>query len=121
MFDIQVRFLVGGKQVGLDGFVDALVSGIRAGVRDEVRRADQERSAVGGHPAPGLAEEGRKLARPFAVGVAEAAKLLGVSPYTIRNYIASGRLRSVRVGRRVLVPMDVLEKVIVEGVARTLR
>lgn len=58
----------------------------------------------------------RKGPKPLAVGVNEAAKMLGVSPFTIRNYIASGRLRAVRVGRRVLVPMEVLEKVMVEGV-----
>ena len=48
--------------------------------------------------------------------VGEAAKMLGVSAATVRQYVARGRLRAVRVGRRVLVPMEVLEQVIVEGV-----
>ena len=63
-------------------------------------------------------ERERNAPKRLAVGVYEAAKLLGVSPFTVRNYIASGKIRAIRVGRRVLVPMEVLEKVIVEGVGR---
>jgi len=45
----------------------------------------------------------------------ETARLLGLSPATIRQYVARGWIRSVRVGRRVLIPMEVLEKVAVEA------
>ena len=60
-------------------------------------------------------DEGKGQKR-LAVGVNEVARLLGLSPATIRQYVARGRIRAVRVGRRVLVPMEVLEKVMVEGV-----
>ena len=44
--------------------------------------------------------------------------MLGVSLWTLRLYVARGALRATHVGRRVLIPMEVLEKVTVEGVKR---
>lgn len=114
MFDIQVRFLVGGRTVALDGFVDSVLAEVARRVRAEVQSLPQVRSAVQEFPWRAQSEE-RKEPKRLTVGVSEAAKLLGVSPYTIRNYIASRRLRSIRVGRRVLLPMEVLEKVMEEG------
>lgn len=40
---------------------------------------------------------------PLTVDIREAARLTSLSPFTIRAYIKSGRLASVRVGRRVLI------------------
>ena len=42
--------------------------------------------------------------------VDETARILRVNPITVRRYISSGRLGAVRVGRRVRVPRDSLEK-----------
>jgi excisionase family DNA binding protein len=39
-------------------------------------------------------------------GIAEVAARLGVSPFTIRRLINSGKLHSVTVGTRRLVPLD---------------
>jgi excisionase family DNA binding protein len=60
-------------------------------------------------------EDERKGPKPLAVGINDAAKMLGLSPPTIRQYVARGRIRAVRVGRLVLLPMGVLDKVMVEG------
>jgi len=38
--------------------------------------------------------------------VKEAGAALGLSPWTIRRYISDGKLRTVRMGRRVLVEPD---------------
>jgi hypothetical protein len=46
--------------------------------------------------------------QPIAVGVKDAAKLIGVSQRSIRNYIQTGQLATARVQGRVLVPLDVL-------------
>jgi len=117
MFDVQVRFLVSGRPVALEGFVDSILAEITRRVRGEVQGLPQGRLAAQGFPWP--ANEGeRKEPKRLAVGVDEAAKLLGVSPFTIRNHIASGSIRVVRVGRRVLVPMEVLEKVMAEGLGK---
>jgi excisionase family DNA binding protein len=43
---------------------------------------------------------------PLAVSVEEAAELLGISVFTVRRSIQKGLLRAVRIGRRVVVPME---------------
>lgn len=53
---------------------------------------------------------------PLAVDVREAGRLLSLSPHTIRAYIRKSKLRAVRVGRRVLVPVAELERLAREGV-----
>jgi excisionase family DNA binding protein len=45
---------------------------------------------------------------PLAVDIREAGRLLSLSARTIRRHIQSGRLQAVRVGRRVLVPVEAL-------------
>jgi excisionase family DNA binding protein len=62
--------------------------------------------------------EEEKGQKPLAVGVNETARLLRLSPATIRRHVSRGRIRAIHVGRRVLVPMEVLEKVMVEGVEK---
>jgi excisionase family DNA binding protein len=47
--------------------------------------------------------------------VVEAAGLLGISPWTVRSYIRSGKLMPVRIGRRVLVEEAELERFVASG------
>jgi excisionase family DNA binding protein len=47
--------------------------------------------------------------------VEEAAGLLGISPWTVRSYMRDGKLRAVRLGRRVLVEETELERFVAEG------
>lgn len=48
--------------------------------------------------------------------VKEAAKLLGgLSPWTIYSWMSQGRLRRIRVGRRVMVSTRELERFVAEG------
>jgi excisionase family DNA binding protein len=47
---------------------------------------------------------------PLAVDVREAGRLTSLSPRTIRRHIKSGRIRGVRIGRRLLVPIDALRE-----------
>ena len=42
--------------------------------------------------------------------VKSAARLLSISPWTIRSYIAEGRLTPVRIGRRVLLEESELQR-----------
>jgi excisionase family DNA binding protein len=46
---------------------------------------------------------------PLAVDLREAARLTSLSVRTLRRYVRIGRLRVVRVGRRILVPIDSLK------------
>jgi excisionase family DNA binding protein len=45
----------------------------------------------------------------LAYGVDEAAQALGVSFTQVRGWIREGKLRALRVGRRVLIRREVLE------------
>jgi excisionase family DNA binding protein len=45
----------------------------------------------------------------------EAAGLLGISPWTVRAWIRDGRLRPVRLGRRVLLSESELERLVNES------
>jgi excisionase family DNA binding protein len=47
--------------------------------------------------------------------VDEAAGLLGISPWTVRAWIREGRLRPVRLGRRVLLSEAELERLVTES------
>jgi len=45
------------------------------------------------------------------ISITEAARILGVSPFTIRRLAKSGSLRTVTVGARRLVPLGEIERV----------
>lgn len=49
--------------------------------------------------------------------VNSAARLLSISPWTVRSYIHEGKLSAVRIGRRVLVEEIELERFVKEGKA----
>ena len=51
--------------------------------------------------------------------VNEAAKLLGLSSWTVRKLISIGRLRPVRINRRVLLQPGELRRIIEEGQTET--
>lgn len=51
----------------------------------------------------------------LCIGIKEAAASLGISPWTVRHFIRDGRLRAVRIGRRVLIEPSELERLIDAG------
>jgi excisionase family DNA binding protein len=58
--------------------------------------------------------EGQTGIRRLALGVHEAADLLGVSSYTLRRNIERRQIHAIRVGRRVLIPTKELERVLAD-------
>jgi excisionase family DNA binding protein len=50
--------------------------------------------------------------------VERAAQVLGISPWTVRRYIASNRISAVRIGRRVLLEQQELQRIIEDGRAQ---
>lgn len=46
------------------------------------------------------------------LSVSRAAEALGLSPWTIRKYISDGLIRCVRIGRRVLIEPEEIERLI---------
>jgi len=51
----------------------------------------------------------------LALGLKEAAEAIGLSHWQLRKYIREGKLRAVRLGRRVLVEPGELQRLIDEG------
>jgi excisionase family DNA binding protein len=47
--------------------------------------------------------------------IEQAASLLGLSIWTVRTYIREGKLRPVRLGRRVLLSETELERLVAES------
>jgi excisionase family DNA binding protein len=58
--------------------------------------------------SPLVNEKGEKL----VFSVAEAGKVLGISDNTIRTLINTGKIKAVRVGRRILIPRRGLEELL---------
>lgn len=52
---------------------------------------------------------------PLAVGLDEAARLVGLSRFTLRRRIRAGQLRALRVGNRYIVAVTELERFINAG------
>lgn len=45
-----------------------------------------------------------------AVNIADAAKVLGLHPHTVKALIDDGRLYAVKVGKRYLIPVTELDR-----------
>lgn len=46
----------------------------------------------------------------------EVADLLKITDRTVRQYIADGKIRAVRVGKWIRIPADEVDRLMVEGV-----
>lgn len=57
---------------------------------------------------------------PLAVDVREAGRLLSVAPRTVRAWVKSGRIRCARLGRRVVIPVSELERLLAPVAADTI-
>lgn len=57
----------------------------------------------------------------LTVTVEEAAKILGIGRGLAYEAIRTGQIRSVRIGRRILVPLAPLQKMLNADVPRTVR
>ena len=50
-----------------------------------------------------------RLASPSAVSVPEAARIVGIGRSTLYEHVRAGLVPSVRIGRRVVIPTEVIE------------
>jgi excisionase family DNA binding protein len=51
--------------------------------------------------------------------IEETAEALGLSPWTIRLYLRQGKIRPVRIGRRVLIEPEEIRRIVEEGRIRS--
>ena len=50
------------------------------------------------------------MAERLAVGIDEAAEMLGVGRSTLHRYVRAGLIPHVRIGRRIVIPLAALER-----------
>jgi hypothetical protein len=117
---MTLRFILeanGHRQVlSLDELVEPFLQAIQAAIRQEVQRI----LPSGSTPAP-PEEKKSEVVRPVALSKAKAAQALGVSARTLDYCIAQRKIHVLRIGRRVLVPMNSIEAVLKRGVLETPR
>lgn len=58
---------------------------------------------------------------PLCYSIRTAAGEIGVTERTVHNAIRDGRLESIRIGRRVLIPAKALERFLDNKIAPTKR
>jgi excisionase family DNA binding protein len=51
----------------------------------------------------------------LALGLRQAAEAVGLSHWTLRAYIKQGRIRALKIGRRVLIEPSELQRLIEQG------
>lgn len=54
--------------------------------------------------------------QPVAVSVDQAAVMLGLSKHTVRKYEREGQIKATRIGSRVLIPVDEINRIVKEGI-----
>jgi len=113
MLSVEIRFLMQGREVSVDSFVEAIVREVRASVREEISRNFPKHEQQGSDSPRRVDSEMPRR----AVSIREAARLLSISPRTVHNYIALKVIRTIRVGRRVLVPMKTVNEVASRGIS----
>src|SRR5258708_28568891 len=57
----------------------------------------------------------------LALGLRQAAEAVGLSHWTLRAYIRQGKIRAVKIGRRVLVQPEELQRLIEAGDRKSTR
>ncbi len=118
MFTVELRFKENGRDISLDQFVDEIAQKFALVLKEHFssNMHDSFLSARAEFISTASSEKGPMP--PKAVGVTEAARLLGIRPPTLRVMIMKERVRVVRIGRRVLVPMETIDKILQDGVPR---
>jgi excisionase family DNA binding protein len=114
MFSIDVKFRIAGREVSFDKFSEALIAQILDTIRDQAQKNLPQRRP----PEPATfrsPEPSRPGVKPRVVSIPEAARLLGLSQATIRAWVYRRRLHHVRLGRRVMIPIETVDKILSEG------
>jgi excisionase family DNA binding protein len=112
MLNVEIRFVMQGKEVSVDSFFEAIMREVRASVREEISRTLSKHE---NHDSDSPRRVDSEMPLQ-AVSIREAARLLSISPRTVHNYIVLKAIRTVRVGRRVLVPMKSVNEVASGGI-----
>lgn len=110
MLSLEIKVLINGKELSIDSVLQAIADRLRSEVREETSATPSRSEGACREPVPASDPPCQ------AVSVPEAARLLSVSPWTLRRYIALKTIRTIRIGRRVLVPMTTVNEVMQRGI-----
>ena len=102
MFSVEIKFRVGDREVPLERFATLFLKELLRSTHD-ANRQEPARIAPNAVVAEPVVTD-RKEPEPRAVGLKQAAFLLGVSDHIVRKHVKRGTIPSVRFGRRILVP-----------------
>jgi len=108
MFIVELRFKISDREVPLERFAEILAKKVFGGSRQEIQQLRVPVST----PAAVSREQRQMLG---AVSIDQAAELVSLSKWTVRKYVQEGRIQAIRAGRRILIPMESMEKFITEG------
>jgi excisionase family DNA binding protein len=100
---LMIQFKDDCQTMSLDHLIESLMESLRDAVRQEVQRA------LSAGKLPSQTPKDSDQTHPVALSKARAAKALGISVRTLDYCIAQKKIRILRIGRRVLVPMTSIE------------
>jgi excisionase family DNA binding protein len=106
MFEIELKFKVNGREVPYHAFIDAW----KLELTENLKNALQQQKPTA--PSPQVLRQQSAAPGRRAYSVGEAAELLSVSKATIVRRIREGKIRAIRVGSRVLVPSDSIQRLL---------
>jgi excisionase family DNA binding protein len=109
MFSVEIKFRAGDREVSLERFATLFLKELLRSAQDEIR------PVIAPTVAAAPFSMNRKEPEPRAVGLKQAAFLLGVREPTIRKHVRQGTIPSLRVGRRVLVPIKAINDLTMTG------
>jgi excisionase family DNA binding protein len=66
-------------------------------------------------PPPAKRIPETRASEPKLVSISEGARVVGLRPSTISQYVATRKITSVRIGRRVLIPKEGIDELIRRG------
>lgn len=112
MFKIEVKFRVGERDVPLERFVALFVAEALRSAQTEIQ---PKPVPVPRPPTTPSWQAPKPKTEPRAVGINEAARLLSLSPATIRAYVSRWKIPCVRIGRRVLIPPETINELVGKG------
>ena len=116
MFSIDVVSKINDRQVSSEHFAEAIVKALAESLKHHLQPINiphaQNIQPLPRVPPPPASESRNK---PRLLGVRDAATILGLKASTIRSYIGRRKITVVRLGRRVLIPAETIEKIVNEG------
>jgi excisionase family DNA binding protein len=112
MFNIEVKFKIQEREIPWDRFASAFLA---EALRSSFEGIRSNPICVPQPASPQSAESRIPMAEPRVVNINEAARLLGIRVATVRAYVSRREISSVRIGRRVLIPTEVINELITTG------